>query len=179
MLVWLHFDEEGKLRGPMKEETSANRAREREARWQRLAALVETAEARGLTALSDKQVWSLSTLYRALMTHLALARSMGAPTSVLQELNRLALIYARAPGGAGRWLWLWSLLAFPATVRRTIGYHALALALLVLGGFYGYFGAAHHPEWALEMVMPGDERTPYASRTELLASLRQGQPISR
>lgn len=168
----------------MKEETSANRAREREARWQRLAALVELAESGGLTRLSDEQVWSLSTLYRALMTHLALARSMGAPASVLQELNRLAtrchaLIYGRSPGGTGRWLWLWSLLAFPTTVRRTLGYHALALALLVLGGSYGYFGAARHPEWALEMVMPGDERTPYASRAELLASLRQGQPVSR
>jgi len=109
---------------------------------------------------------------------------MGAPARELSELNRLAtrahaLIYGRSRSRTERWLWLWSLLAFPDTVRRTIGYHALAFALMGLGGLYGYFGAASHPEWALEMVMPGDERTPYASREELLANLRQGQPLAR
>jgi len=169
---------------PASEQTGAGRARQREARWDRLASLARRGESAGLSALSDEEVWQFSTLYRALMTHLALARSMGAPASLLQELNRLAtrchaLIYARAPAGATRWLWWWSLLAFPMTVRRTIGYHALALALLLLGGLYGYYGSAKHPEWALEMVMQGDERTPYASRAELLESLRSGQPASR
>jgi uncharacterized membrane protein SpoIIM required for sporulation len=156
----------------------------RAARWQRLASLVQMAEARGLAQLDDGQVWSLSTHYRALMTHLALARSMGAPARELQELNGLAtrchaLIYGRSAGASQRYLWWWSLLAFPSTVRRTLAYHALALALLALGGLYGYLGAARNPEWALEMVMSGDERTPYASRAELLASLRQGQPLER
>jgi uncharacterized membrane protein SpoIIM required for sporulation len=168
----------------MSEWRSASRAKEREARWQRLAALLQAAESRGLTHLSDEEVWNLSTLYRALMTHLALARSMGSPARELSELNRLAtrahsLIYGRSTSRTERYLWWWSLLAFPATVRRTIGYHALAFAFLCLGGLYGYFGAASHPEWALEMLMGGDERTPYASREELLASLRQGQPLER
>jgi len=80
---------------------SAERAKERGARWQRLGELLQSAESQGLTRLSDKEIWKLSTLYRALMTHLALARSMGSPARELSELNRLAtrahaLIYGRS-----------------------------------------------------------------------------------
>lgn len=153
----------------------------REEQWRRLGELVEAVQGRGLPELSDREVDELGRLYRAAASHLALLQTFGASVRQRDRLNRLvtqahAVVYGQPPEGGNRRVLLWSLFAFPETVRRTGRFHLAAAALLLLGFAYGFLGAARDPDWALEFAMPGDDRTPYASRAELEASLVQGRP---
>ncbi|RMG15827.1 MAG: stage II sporulation protein M [Planctomycetota bacterium] len=152
----------------------------REAVGRRLAALVAKAR-RGLDALDDREVEELGRLYRAAATQLALVRAFGASVRQREELNRTvaaahAILYGRPRRRRDLASVFLALLAFPETVRKTWRYHLLAALLLVLGGLYGYLGAARDPEWALRFVAPGDVRSPYASREELRESLLAGRP---
>jgi len=159
-------------------------ARGRDDRWLRLEALLRRVGEGGLARLDDGEVEELGRLYRAATTHLALLRSFGASTRRRDHLNALvsrghALIYGQAPKGRGRGALRLHLLAFPGTVRRTLRYHLFAFVLLAMGGLYGFQGAAADPDWALEFIGKGDDRTPYATRDELFDALRSGQPESR
>lgn len=155
--------------------------RTREELWERLRALIALVDKGGFERLTDRQVEDLGVLYRAAATHLAYQRVFGASARRKEELNQLvsrahAIVYGRTPRTKARGSWfLWSFLAFPVTVRNSLRYHALAALLLVLGAVYGYFGAAADPDWTLSFVFPGDDRTPYASRDELLETLRAGR----
>lgn len=154
----------------------------REALWKRLGELLERCSAGTLDRLADGEVEELGRLYRAAATHLAMLQAFGASARQREELNRLvsrahSAIYGRHRQGKNLELFFWSFLAFPQTVRRTAPYHLLAALLLFLGGLYGYFGSARDSEWALEFVPLGDDRTPYATREELAATLLQGRPV--
>lgn len=98
-----------------------------------------------------------------------------------QELNHLvaqahALIYGRPVKRRQSGFSLWfQVLAIPVAIRRSWHYHGLAALVLGLATLYGYFGAAADPDWALNFTFPGDSRTPYATRSELLESLLQGR----
>ena len=122
----------------------------------------------------------LGRLYRASTTHLALLRTFGASARDRESLNRLvsrahAILYGRSPRGH-KWAWLATILSIPGSIRQGWPYHLMALSCLLLGVLYGYLGAASNPEWSLELVASGDERTVYADRQELLDSLMQGRP---
>jgi uncharacterized membrane protein SpoIIM required for sporulation len=156
----------------------------REAQWARLDALLTRANGR-LGALEGEESGELGRLYRAAATQLSLVRAGGGSVAQRERLNDLvgrahALIYGTAAGaqtGAGARSWLLALLLAPVAVRRAWRYHLLAAALLLVGVGYGWVGAARDTEWALELVMQsGDERTPYATRAELLATLTAGRP---
>ncbi len=157
--------------------------RSREAQQARLEALLAAARGR-LAGLKEGEVSELGRLYRAAATQLALARTGGASTAERERLNDLVgrahgLIYGAtaAPAGAGARAWLVALLLAPVAVRRAWRHHVLAAVLLLVGGVYGWSGASSDREWALELVLQaGDERTPYATRDELLATLRAGRP---
>lgn len=151
----------------------------REAQHRALEALVRRAAAGGLSALDDQELEDLGRLYRAATTHLALLRAGGGSSGQRERLNELvarahALIYsAAAPDEAAHArAWLVALLQVPVAVRRRWRCHLLAAALLLLGVLYGWLGARGQAEWAQELMLaPGDERTPWATREELLASL--------
>lgn len=154
----------------------------REEQWAALLELVERGE-QGLDRLSDQELEDLGKLYRAATTHLALVRAGGGSTGQRERLNTLvarahALIYAgTAPASesTARTVMV-ALLQVPPAVRRAWRYHLVAALLMFLGGLYGYVGAGGDADWALELqLQPGDERTPYATRDELLASLRAGR----
>ncbi|MCO5165508.1 MAG: stage II sporulation protein M [Planctomycetes bacterium] len=156
----------------------------RAAQLRRLDDLLARAGGR-LSALSGDEVGELGRLYRAAATQLALARAGGASVAERERLNDLVgrahgLIYGAASAaqqGAGARAWLVALLLAPVAVRRAWRYHLLAAALLLAGAAYGWVGAADDAEWALELVMQaGDERTPYATKDELLKTLRAGRP---
>ena len=172
-----------------------SRQRAREKLWQRLAELVDLADGRepgrrvtargpvarrGVARLDGEQMGDLGRLYRAAATHLAQARTFGASARRLDHLNRLvarahAVVYRRPVRRVSLKVLLGSFVSFPIVVRRSLAFHGAAALLLCLGGVYGYFGAAHDPEWALEFVAPGDHRTPFADRQELLDSLLAGR----
>lgn len=148
----------------------------------RLEALVE--RARGdVRGLAGEEVLELGERYRAAMTALALARAQGASAGERARLDDVAgrahaLVYGEAVAeGDGVRAWLVALLLAPVAVRRAWRWHLLSALLLLLGALYGWVGAARDPDWALEVQLgAGDERTPYAGREELLASLRAGRP---
>lgn len=154
----------------------------REAQWAALLGLVERGE-QGLDRLSDRELEDLGRLYRAATTHLALVRAGGGSTGQRERLNALvarahALIYAGStpPAGSALRTVLVALLQVPPAVRRAWRYHLLAALLLALGGLYGWVGAGGDADWALELqLQAGDERTPFATREELLATLRAGR----
>ncbi len=140
--------------------------------------------ARGdVRGLSGEEVLELGQRYRAAATALALARAQGASAGVRARLDDVvgrahALVYGQgSAGGDGVRAWLVALLLAPVAVRRAWRWHLLSALLLLLGGVYGWVGAARDPDWALEVQLgAGDERTPYATREELLASVRSGRP---
>lgn len=154
----------------------------REALWRHLETLVRKASGSGLRSLTDSEMEDLGRTYRAAATHLSLLQVFGASARRRRRLNALVsrahhVIYGRPQRGSNLKLFLWSFLMFPETVRRTIFYHAAAALLLLGGGAYGFVGASLDPEWALEFVPPFDERTPFADRDELHATLLQGRPV--
>lgn len=149
--------------------------------WARLASLLDKVAKGGLRRLSDRDLEDLGRLYRAASTHLALLGAFGASARRKESLNRLVarghvLIYGRPRKGHNLGVYFLSFLAFPMTVRRTGRYHLAAAALLLTGAAYGYLASAADPEWVLEIVAPAEERTPYASRDELLSTLLAGRP---
>ena len=173
---------------------SGSRQGAREEIWTRLRELVELAEGRqpfgrplpspvsrrGIARLDGEQMGELGCLYRASATHLAQARTFGASARRLDHLGRLvarahAVVYGRPVRRLSLDVLLGSFVTFPIVVRRTLGFHAAAGFLLLLGGLYGYYGAAQDPEWSLEFVAPGDQRTPFADRQELLEVLMSGR----
>ena len=68
---------------------SARFREEREADWRRLEALVQEAEARGVTGLSFMQARDLSSLYRQATTSLAIAREISLDKALLAYLEAL------------------------------------------------------------------------------------------
>ena len=148
----------------------------REALWRRLARLLEQGEA-GLGQLSDDELEELGRLYRMGATHLSLLRGFGSATRTRDQLNDLIarahqLLY-RQPRKTRRKMpglsWLW--IALPLTVRRTWKFQLLAFLVLMGGALYGFLGCAFDPEWSLEVIV--DERTAYASESELRAGLER------
>ena len=153
----------------------------REELWDLLESLLEKTSSTGLESLDDEEVEEIGKLYRAASTHLALMRAFGASVRQRDRLNGIVsrahgVIYGRPGRGRNLGVFFWSFLTFPETVRQTARYHLTALLLLGLGGIYGYVGAMKDPEWVLEFVFPGDNRTPYASTEELRATLLHGRP---
>ncbi|MEM7234771.1 MAG: stage II sporulation protein M [Planctomycetota bacterium] len=155
----------------------------REDLWKELSRIADKATKSGHQSLSDRDVADLGRLYRAAASHLNLLRVTGASQVQLRSLNRVVarahnIIYGRAQRGINLKGFFFSFLTFPATIRQTIGCHALAAAILILGTVYGYFGASADPDFALEFSMGGDSRTPYATKSELLSTLLEGRPES-
>ena len=154
-------------------------ASSREALWKRLEDLLAMTQSRGIASLGDEHLKDLGKLYRAAATHLSLLQTFGASSRQREELNRLvarahSVIYGRPARSAGfRTVWNhW--LAFPQSVRRLGRYHVISAVLLGCGLVYGFVGSGRDTDWALELSM--DERTPFATREELLQSLLHGRP---
>lgn len=148
----------------------------------RLTALLDRIDAQGLERLDDRDVEDLGKLYRATAARLAHQRAFGASTVREQRLNALvtrahAVVYGRPQRRPFLATLSYQVMAFPLTIRRTWPYHVAAGAILVLAGVYGYFGSAEDPDWTRSFTFPGDERTPYATEAELLATLRDGREM--
>ena len=151
----------------------------REELWRSLADSLRAVQRQGLEGLTDKQLKDLGRLYRAAATHLSLLQAFGASTRQRDDLNRLVtsahgVIYGRPRKGAGLRVFWTSLLAFPQSVRKLWRYHTTAALLLGCGLIYGFVGSARDMDWSLEFAM--DDRTPFATREELLDTLLNGRP---
>lgn len=127
---------------------------ERTARWAELRALLDRAQKGGLAALSGADARRLAALYRAATTDLAAARSLRFSEGTVQHVNRLCvaahgLVYAGSTaGGTARKAAALLTSAFPALVRRTWRYHAVAAAVTILPGVAAYLALRGNPDLA-------------------------------
>ncbi len=126
--------------------------------WQRLTALLNQAETKGLRHLSAAEVQELSSLYRKASTDLSRARTYEAGPVVVEQLTQLTLrSYAQIYQGGRRQNWR-DLLGFygwgfPAMVQETILYTLAATAIFLVGGLIGWWYAWRDPAF-LPLVVP-------------------------
>ena len=151
--------------------------REREADWRRLEAIVDKAEKRSASALSDEEILAMPVLYRSALSSLSVARATSLDQGLIGYLESLAarayfFVYgARStpqeqlaaffgrdwPGGV-RGLW-----------RETL----IALAITVLGAAVAWWLIGTDSDWFFGFVDQGLSagRDPTASRETLRATL--------
>lgn len=149
----------------------------READWRRLDMIVQRIESGRIGALSDDDLVALPTLYRMLLSSLAVARETtldAATLSYLEGLAQRAWFVVHGPE-AGFFGWFarffgggWS-----AAVRAIRFELAVALAIMVAGTVIGWLLVAGNSDWYFTLVPTGamDPRVPGASRAVLIDTL--------
>ncbi len=164
--------------GSMRAVQSVDRfVEDRRARWARLAQLV--ADAHGhVSRLGASEVLELGELYRVATGDLAIARRDHPRDVVTERLNDLvaaahALVYSEAPTSSRR-LRRFVLHDVPETVRVTLPFTLVALALLLVPAVVSYAAAVLSPDVAARAI-PDEARRALAERrpgTEIPLELR-------
>jgi len=136
-------------------------AQEKLKQWSELAATLRRLHklgARGLRGLSGPELSRLLDDYQVLIADLARARSLGAPRSIVDRLNRIAvaghiLLYGQTrragPAGGSRWFG-----AFARAVRDSLWAVALSASLLFGAAVLTFFAVQFHPYLGFDLV-PG------------------------
>jgi uncharacterized membrane protein SpoIIM required for sporulation len=151
--------------------------REREATWRELDRLLSKLEARGLSALSAREVADLPHLYRTTLSSLSLARSISLDKNLVEYLETLATRGYFGVYGPTRRLGdtVVSFFArdFPSAVHAFRWHLALAAGLLLVGFLVGWVAVARDSELYFSLVPAGlaQGRDPLASTEYLRDSL--------
>jgi uncharacterized membrane protein SpoIIM required for sporulation len=116
----------------------------REPSWQEFDALLRQAEKKGLRSLQTQQVKQLASLYRSISADLARARTNQVSDALVQQLQSLTSRgYSQIYQGSRRQDWQavaeFYRTGFPAIVRETWVYIAIAAALFIFGGLIGWW----------------------------------------
>ncbi|MBX9461260.1 MAG: stage II sporulation protein M [Brevundimonas sp.] len=151
--------------------------REREADWRRLEAIVDKAEKRSASALSDDEILAMPVLYRSALSSLSVARATSLDQGLIGYLEslaarayffvygarstpqeQLAAFFGRDWANGVRGLW-----------RETL----IAVALTVLGAAVAWWLIGTDSDWFFGFVDQGlaNGRDPTASRETLRATL--------
>lgn len=122
-------------------------------RWQELEALLESAGPRGLRAMTGDEARRLGTLYRALTSDLATARTIGVDRDTIAYLNRLAyvahdLVYAGRRRDSGRSIWTFLRVGFGDLVVRTWRYHVASFGIFLVAALITFAVVRGQPELA-------------------------------
>lgn len=151
--------------------------RERERAWQRLEALIERVERKGLRSLREAELYELPQLYRHALSSLNVARAISLDKNVLTYLEGLSQRAYLAVYGVRRHLREtladFFLRALPTALRR-YGYHLLlAACVLLIGATAGYLLTVDDQDRFYSFVSPGyaGERGPMASTESLRDAL--------
>lgn len=155
--------------------------REREADWRRLEAIVDKAEKRSASALSDEEILAMPVLYRSALSSLSVARATSLDQGLIGYLESLAARAYFFVYGA-RSTPQEQLAAFfgrdwPAGVRGLWRETLIALAITVLGAAVAWWLIGIDSDWFFGFVDAGlaDGRDPTASRETLRATLYHEQ----
>jgi uncharacterized membrane protein SpoIIM required for sporulation len=143
----------------------------REQSWQQLDTLLKQVEKRGLKSLNAHEIQTLASLYRSVSADLARARTHQVGQRIVQNLQALATrSYAQIYQGSRRQEWAaiaefyrWG---FPAVVRQSGGYIALAVGLTIAAGMMSWWLAWQDPTY-LALVVPEALITQVRDRQEL------------
>jgi uncharacterized membrane protein SpoIIM required for sporulation len=143
----------------------------REQSWKQLEALLKQVEKRGIRSLQAHEIHTLASLYRSVSADLARARTQKVGNLIVQNLQSLATrSYSQIYQGARHQEWqavrafyLWG---FPAAVRQSQGYIALAMVLLLGAGLMSWVLAWQDPTF-LALVVPEGLISQVRDRQEL------------
>ena len=168
VLVRLHeFERQARARGaPSRSGQGA--AREQHAivargmpRWREFAALLTSAQQRGLGSMSEAEVSDFVSRYRELAGDLARLQTAagGRESDSLFVLSRLvagghSLLY-RGRSVSWRSAWDYMTIAVPAEIRRSWLPIGLAAAMMFGPGAIAYVSVVRHPALARQLVPPG------------------------
>lgn len=151
--------------------------REREADWRRLEAIVDKAEKRSASALSDDEILAMPVLYRSALSSLSVARATSLDQGLIGYLESLAARAYFFVYGA-RSTPQEQLAAFfgrdwPTGVRGLWRETLIALAITALGAAVAWWLVGTDSDWFFGFVDAGlaDGRDPTASRETLRATL--------
>ena len=151
--------------------------------WAELEELLARARRRGLKRLSADELSRLDRLYRLCTIHLAQVQTRGRDPKLTAYLNNLvarahSFVYiSPRPNPMKRVLGFY-ITGFARAVARTWPYHAVALALLLIGAIAGHFAADLEPKARYALMMPGDVRLPGSTPEQLQEMLRSGRDMS-
>ncbi|MBW4554620.1 MAG: stage II sporulation protein M [Trichormus sp. ATA11-4-KO1] len=130
----------------------------REINWQRLDALLQQVETKGLKSLQALEIRELASLYRSVSADLARARTQQISNTLIQSLQSLTTrAYTQIYQGSRRQEWhavvefyRWGL---PAVVQQTFPYIATATVLFLLGVVVAWWYAWQDPTF-MSLIVP-------------------------
>ncbi|SLN75443.1 stage II sporulation protein M [Ruegeria meonggei] len=156
---------------------SARFRQEREADWQKLAALVTKAETQGMHRMSFQEARDLADLYRQATTSLSIAREISLDRGLLEYLEALtsrAYLSTYAPQQRlGGILHRFLTSGGPQAMRSSWRIVLFGMLCMAAGAVAGYFFYLENPEW-FYVFMPPDlsgGRGPDASTEFLRAQI--------
>jgi uncharacterized membrane protein SpoIIM required for sporulation len=132
----------------------------REKSWRKLDDLLNQAERRGLKALKTEEIKTLASLYRSVSADLARARTHQVGEALIEDLQALtSRSYSQIYQGSRRQDWRAIVNfyrdGFPAAVRRTWGYIAIATALFIISGLIAWWYSWQDPAFMSLVLSPG------------------------
>ncbi|MGF1459764.1 MAG: stage II sporulation protein M [Leptolyngbyaceae cyanobacterium] len=132
----------------------------REVSWRQLDDLLSRAEKGGLDSLRTDEIKTLASLYRSVSADLARARTHDVGDALIRDLQRLtSRSYSQIYQGSRRQDWRaiadFYRYRFPAAVRRTWIYIAIATALFIVSGFIAWWYAWQDPSFMSLVLGPG------------------------
>ncbi|NJM77491.1 MAG: stage II sporulation protein M [Acaryochloridaceae cyanobacterium RU_4_10] len=155
----------------------------KEPRWKQLEALLGRVEKQGLKSLKAEEIRTLASLYRSVSADLARARTNQVGQTLIQTLQGLtSRSYSQIYQGSQRQEWR-SVLefyrwGFPAVVRQTIGYVALATAMFIVSGLIAWWFSWQDPAF-LSLAVPEELIVKVRDRGELwMGSIVGSEPLA-
>ncbi|MEM6518811.1 MAG: stage II sporulation protein M [Cyanobacteria bacterium P01_C01_bin.70] len=132
----------------------------REVSWRRLDELLNRAEKQGLDSLKTDEIKTLASLYRSVSADLARARTHAIGEALIRDLQALtSRSYNQIYQGSRRQDWKAVIdfyqYGFPAAVRRSWEYVAIAAALFITSGFIAWWYAWQDPSFMSLVLSPG------------------------
>lgn len=151
--------------------------REREADWRRLEAIVDKAEKRSASALTDDEILAMPVLYRSALSSLSVARATSLDQGLIGYLESLAarayfFVYG-ARSTPQEQLAAFFARDWPSGVRGLWRETLIAVAITVLGAAVAWWLIGTDSDWFFGFVDQGlaAGRDPTASRETLRATL--------
>lgn len=151
--------------------------RDREADWRRLEAIVDKAEQKSASALSDTEILAMPVLYRSTLSSLSVARSTSLDQGLIGYLDSLAarayfFVYGARSTPQEQLLAFFSR-DWPAGVRSMWRETLISLAITLLGVGVAWWLISSDADWFYAFVNPmlAGDRDPTASAAALKATL--------
>ncbi|MCT7950651.1 stage II sporulation protein M [Ancylothrix sp. C2] len=155
----------------------------REANWKRLDGLLSRVEKKGIKSLQAAEIQEMASLYRSVSADLARARTNQVGETIVRDLQALtSRSYSQIYQGSRRQEWqavrefyLWG---FPAIVRQTWAYTAIATGIFLLGVLIAWWYAWNDPGF-MPLMVPESMISQVRDRGELwMGSIIGIEPVA-